>query len=264
VDVQEKLKESNVLHWLLKSNLSSSGQSQYRFENTESGLNLLQEFMVQKKTENPQASFCLEPLLEKVEDFSFLYFVEKDSVKLHGITRFFTTPTGRYVGTQVGRFDALLERDVLQFLRQSIPGYSRDLLMQCAESLRQFLHSEKISEQYLGPLGVDVLVYKDLNHPSGFKLKPIVEINPRSTMGFVAHGLKKRMSSGSVGQFKIINKTEVRKSGGFASWWKNYAQERPAQWDSGVLRSGRIALTDPQSAQSFLAVLDVQSFKELK
>jgi uncharacterized ferritin-like protein (DUF455 family) len=256
---------SQVQNWLIKAEYSSAGQSQFRFAKEDPSELQKAEIFMERHTQNHQ-SVVLEPLFEKVEDLSFLFWIEADKVKLMGITRFFTTPTGRYLGTQVGRFDAGMSESMLKFLRQKKRGQGRDLILQTAENLRQFLDAEGISKTHLGPIGIDALVYKNPNSHEEFefKLKPIVEINPRYTMGFVALGLKKYVSTASFGKFRLVNSIEVKNAGGFEKWAQIYCASEKNTWNESVLIEGQVALTDPKLAQSFLAVLDVMPLKKEK
>jgi len=81
---------------------------------------------------------------------------------------------------------------------------------------------------YTGPVGVDAMVHRLADGSPA--LKPVVEVNVRMTMGRVALELQKRPAFRGNGRFRILRK---------AAW-------EPAPH--------RVALSDPASAQEFIAV----------
>jgi hypothetical protein len=111
-----------------------------------------------------------------------------------------------------------------------------------------------------GPLGIDALIYRDHDHQ--LRLKSIVEINPRFTMGRVAHELEQHNAPRSVGLFQILTKSQVRKTNTptFPEWVAHAEQTNPVQLTNGskpLIRSGSMPLNDPNTAKQFLAVYHV-------
>jgi len=89
---------------------------------------------------------------------------------------------------------------------------------------------------FSGYFGVDALVCRrQSREPDGFAIKPLVELNPRMTMGHVALKLSKKVATGVESEFRILN----------ASQW-NAAKDRlmnvetetarDGRWTSGVIR----------------------------
>ena len=79
------------------------------------------------------------------------------------------------------------------------------------------------------------MVYRDVT--GQLKIKPLVELNPRTTMGHVSLALSKRMASGAMGQFRIFT----------AKQWREIEPvfeslplicTREGHWKSGVIPLG--------------------------
>ena len=94
-----------------------------------------------------------------------------------------------------------------------------------------------IRSKLSGPFGIDAMVYRDL--AGQLKIKPMVELNPRTTMGHVSLALGKRLASGAVGQFRIFT----------AKQWREIRPSleslplsctREGHWKSGVILLGDV------------------------
>jgi hypothetical protein len=110
----------------------------------------------------------------------------------------------------------------------------------------------------MGPVGVDAFVYRDA--AGQVRLKPVVEINPRYTMGRVMLELMQRVAPGAGGEFRLVNAAALRAEG-FASF-ADYAADRKQRFPlltAGTpvprIRSGALPLNDPTQAQAVLAML---------
>src|SRR5262249_24077929 len=73
----------------------------------------------------------------------------------------------------------------------------------------KLLAEEFRSIGYEGPAGIDAFVFR--NTQGECRLKPIVEINPRYTMGRVTVELMKHVCPGSYGLFRLVNCAQVRR-----------------------------------------------------
>ena len=121
--------------------------------------------------------------------------------------------------------------------------------------------------RFSGPLGVDAFVYRD---PDGRTwLKPVCEINPRTTMGGLAHKLQKHNAPGSVGYFQILNKSQIKKRTALSiqDFASELTERHPVTLttdDKAQIITGSFPLNDPLVAQKFLAVYHVRrSIQEL-
>ena len=86
-----------------------------------------------------------------------------------------------------------------------------------------------------GPLGIDMLLYPDTE---GFKWRPIIELNPRNTMGMLALALEPHVVRSGLLCFLSPQTYQDKKS---APAFRNDEQ-------SGPLLDGLIALTSPSNA----------------
>ena len=112
---------------------------------------------------------------------------------------------------------------------------------------------------FLGPIGIDALVYRT---PQGnCRLKPVVEINPRYTMGRLTLELMKHTCPGSCGLFRLVTLARVRKEGfpDLSSYATSLGRRFPLRLAESVpvIRQGAVCLNDPAQAQVSLATFEV-------
>jgi hypothetical protein len=140
------------------------------------------------------------------------------------------------------------------------------------------LGTELQSVGFVGPISIDCFVYRTEQGES--RLKPVVEINPRYTMGRVTVELMKHACPGSTGVFRLVNLAQARAEGfvDFASYAGALGERRPlrfegepggtpgetaggdarATWErAGRIRQGALCLNDPGQAQVCLAILEI-------
>jgi hypothetical protein len=118
-----------------------------------------------------------EPWVERYLDFSTQWFLQKDGKKNYlGFTLCQNDDRGHYRGTIVGDSDHLSK----SLLGKSFPLFSHHLRE--AEHLLDLIRAKG----YFGHVGFDAMLYNENT------LQPIVEINARKTMGWVAIALRER------------------------------------------------------------------------
>ena len=109
---------------------------------------------------------------------------------------------------------------------------------------------------YAGPVGIDALVYR---RDGRLRIKPIVEINPRFTMGRVALALSGRMAPGRTGVWLILTEREIRAAGypGVVEFARRAEQRYPLETvsESGRISGGVLFTTDPGRVRGFLTLL---------
>jgi hypothetical protein len=132
-----------------------------------------------------QKSLVLEPWLDRVVDFSVQYDAEGDGrLRRRGIVVLENSKKGQFRSATVAdRFTDFLDEQSRRALFEgaSSRGHLIDFLDERLEpALRDLLRSHR----YAGPLGVDAFLYRD--EAGEVRIKPVVEINPRYTMGRVA------------------------------------------------------------------------------
>jgi hypothetical protein len=122
------------------------------------------------------------------------------------------------------------------------------------------LEEELRRANYLGPVGIDAFACRDAD--GKIRLKPVVEINPRYTMGRVTVELMKHVASGGRGLFRLISRQQAL-AGGFAdfvAYARSLSERFPIHLKGGPsprISEGAICLNDPAQAQVCLTVFQV-------
>ncbi len=197
-----------------------------------------------KNVIDSQGGLVVEPWLDRVLDFSAQYEVTQNGVKFVGMTRVVNDAAGRYLGTFVNaRWARGLDAELARFLfeKSQVMKIYRDELPQRIEQM--------VDKQFRGNFGIDAMVHLT---PDGYRLRKVVEVNPRMTMGRVALELHKKSQPGKAGFFEIVRKEAV---GNLDEWLASLAPVDSEQW----LSEGSYTLNDPHSAQKFIAVWHVRS-----
>lgn len=140
----------------------------------------------------------VEPWLERMMDFSALYDAHRTGgISLLGMTRMENDAAGRFLGIRVARkWGALLEPETAEFLFKDarVLELYRDVLPPLIA---------EILPGYSGPLCVDAMVHRKNGGPA---LKPVVELNVRTTMGRLAWEWLRKSPGASSGFLKILRK----------------------------------------------------------
>ena len=183
------------------------------------------------------ARVVVEPWLEKVFEFSAHYDVEANDIKFVGFVRQKTDRSGKWLSCATGqKFLKGLAPDLAVFLTQVLPIYEAEIQVQLRRLLGRFPHH--------GPLGIDAFVWRDAT--DRLRLRPVVEINPRWTMGRVTLALQKRLAPQRWLRLHTIKPEALAD------------QPKPILTD-GRWQSGSLCLTDPTQSAGHLVVLDLSS-----
>ena len=201
----------------------------------------------------------VEPWLEREMDFSVQLEMTPRGLKLCGYTTLINDPRGQFQANRAApNHDRRLPDDVVALFREP-----RDIAVRLHGAFAEvgaLLESGLREADYLGPVGIDAFVYRT---PSGeCRLKPVVEINPRYTMGRLTVELMKQTCPGSHGHFRLINRAQLRAEGfeEFSSFARTLVGTNPLHLEgepSPKIREGALGLNDPATAQACLAVFQV-------
>jgi len=201
----------------------------------------------------------VEPWLERLADFSVQLEMTASGLKLIGYTGLINDAKGQFRANSAApdfarRLPASVTTAFADF-KQALPEIYR-----VYETLMVLLEQELRVVAYEGPLGIDAFVYRDAEGAS--RLKPIVEINPRYTMGRVTAELMKHTALGSHGVFRILNKATLQKQGfgNFPAYACALQERQPVQLEGAPvarIRSGALCLNDPETAEACLATWEV-------
>ncbi len=141
-----------------------------------------------------QGMVTIEYALDKVQDIAAEFYSDgQGNVTYEGLSVFGTTQRGAYEGNILG------SQDYLMGVIGSWKG--EKVYQQMLHALTNAL-TVLYGNVYRGHLGVDMLVYKDMD--GGYAIHPCLEINMRYTMGmFSLHLCRSYIDSQSIGEFKI-------------------------------------------------------------
>ena len=255
-----KLVLKNNCNFIIKTPIASSGRGQIRVKKgilrKDQVENL--ENIIQKHKE-----VIVEPWLNKVLDLSFHFDItENQKINYAGWTRFCTNARGQYRATFVSKMFAGLPLDTKKFLYGD--GKKPKQLHRLGEALSHEIGQTIAKLDYTGPVGIDALIYKNANQQ--LQLKPIVEINPRWTMGRVGHSLKFRVNSARTAVWLILHKREAISAGfyNFAQWSENIYDKIPIKLTENErqISRGILFTTEPTELTEFCTALIVATSLE--
>jgi uncharacterized ferritin-like protein (DUF455 family) len=203
----------------------------------------------------------IEPWLERQFDFSLQLERTGRGLRLLGYTTLLNDAKGQYLGN----FAASNHR---QQVPAAITGLIREpgpVIGQLHELFSALLDSldAKLGEvDFQGPLGIDAFVYLDSEGRS--RLKPVVEINPRYTMGRLTVELMRQVCPGSHGILQLFTKRMVQSEGyeGLADYADSFRARFPLVLNGEPvhrIREGALCLNDPLEASACLAMFRVMA-----
>ena len=154
--------------------------------------------------ESDSAIAIIEPELNRLVDLSFLWDASdaNGEFKFQGWTRSLVTAGRRYAGTRLGMPFADCDEPIKRFLLADRCRRLHEVGAWLAEKLIPDL----TDRGFQGFLGVDAFVFQD--GQENLAMKPLVELNPRMTMGHVAHQLEKRLAPGVLAEFRVFTRSE--------------------------------------------------------
>ena len=201
----------------------------------------------------------VEPWLDRVLDFSVQLEMEGGGLKLCGYTGLLTDVRGQFQGNHAAPgHQKKIPADLIALFPEP-PDIARRLHALYAD-IFELLEKELQSARYLGPIGIDAFSYRDAE--GIVRLKPIVEINPRYTMGRVTIELMKQVAPGSSGLFRLISRKQARAEGfeDFSALARSWAERFPLRFQgepAARISEGALCLNDPGHAQTCLALFQV-------
>lgn len=201
----------------------------------------------------------VEPWLDRQLDFSVQLEMEPSGLRLCGYTGLVNDRRGQYLANwaEVVFARCLPERTAALICPgQDTSGRLRDLY----QGIFGLLETELARVGFPGPVSIDSLVFR---LPDGqCRLKPVVEINPRYTMGRLTLELMKYTCRGSSGLFRLVSRAQARAEGysDLCAYAGALAERLPLRMEGEPVpkvRQGAICLNDPSQAQVCLAIFEV-------
>ena len=154
---------------VIKACFGVAGKEHFLFDHKEDLIYVKERLSKACQTGHPLIG---EPWVKRLLDFSTQWLLTKEKRAIYlGTTIMKNTKTGQYQQTLVDQEHSLLG-EFHPFLKQHL---------ECAEHLIECIQDKN----YVGYLGIDAMIYQ---HPKNqhTMLHPIVEINPRQTIGLLA------------------------------------------------------------------------------
>jgi hypothetical protein len=133
-------------------------------------------------------------------------------------------------------------------------------LLEFYDDVFQSLEVELKKAGFSGPIGIDAFIYRDT--AGVIRLKPIVEINPRYTMGRLTVELMRQTCQASVGKFRLVNSAVLKQEGfdDFPAYAAALSERYPLRFEDGPnvrIREGVLYLNEPHEVKVCLAVFQV-------
>jgi hypothetical protein len=201
-----------------------------------------------------------------LQDFSVQLEMTADGLKLCGFTGLINDARGQFVANFAeSHHHKRIPSKVISLFRE--PADISGQLLEFYDNLFARLETELRTVDFTGPLGIDAFIYRDA--AGAVRLKPMVEINPRYTMGRVLVELMRQTCQNSAGVFRLINAAQLREAGtgNFPGYAQMLEQKFPPQFEGepvARIREGALCLNDPATVHACLAVFRVgRSLDEL-
>lgn len=240
---------------LLKANFGSAGKNHFRLP--AGGALPASRLRWIERICSAHGAIVVEPLLDRHFDCSFHgQLTDEGELSEKGICRFLADAHGHYHGAIVGRFVEGLGDELIRFLYR--PGTQQPRLNEICQAVLQFVANRALALDYHGPFGVDAFAYRD--QAGSLRFKPIVEVNPRWTMGRVALALARRIKHGRSGLWLQLSIKELTRAGfpSAAAFAEALAKALPLQLDQragSMIEGGTLFTSDPAQATQFVTVL---------
>jgi uncharacterized ferritin-like protein (DUF455 family) len=201
----------------------------------------------------------VEPWLERVQDFSVQLEMTAEGLKLCGFTGLVNDARGQFMANFAeSHHHKRIPAKVVSRFRE--PADISGRLLEFYDDIFARLETELRAVDFTGPVGIDAFVYRDAD--GGVRLKPVVEINPRYTMGRVLVELMRQTCQNSAGVFRLVNPAQLRAEGfeNFTGYARALEEKFPLVFEGepgARLREGALCLNDPAQAKVCLAVFQV-------
>lgn len=206
----------------------------------------------------------IEPWLERELDFSAQLEMGPRHLKLCGYTGLINDNKGQFRANWAApNYNRRLPATVTA-LFPDLPHIAGQL-QQLYTGIFSLLEIELRDAGFIGPIGIDAFIYRT---PEGScRLKPIVEINPRYTMGRLTLELMKQTCPGSYGLFRLVTRAQSEADGfaDFAAFSRFLSHRFPLRLEGEPyprIREGTLCLNNPVEAQVCLATFQVSRHRE--
>ena len=201
----------------------------------------------------------VEPWLERAADFSVQLEMTPRGLKVCGYTGLINDHRGQFEANWAApNYGKRLPSSVTAFF--AVPVDISNRMHGFYAGVFGALERELRSVRFLGPLGIDAFVYRASD--GSCRLKPIVEINPRYTLGRLTVELMKQTCPGSFGLFRLVSRPALRAAGceDFRGYARLLRERRPLRLEGEPvrrIREGALCLADPAAVGVCLPIFVV-------
>jgi hypothetical protein len=201
----------------------------------------------------------IEPWLERELDFSIQLEMGPRGLVLCGCTGLINDRRGQFVANWAEpEYAGCLPATVASLLCSQDKDV--ELLRRLYAATFSLLDAELRCAGFAGPISIDALVYRTTEGEC--RLKPVVEINPRYTMGRLTVELMKHVYASSCGVFRLVNRAQALAQGAsdFIEYARSLRQRCPLLLEDEParrIRQGALCLNDPEQAKVCLAIFEV-------
>ncbi len=201
----------------------------------------------------------IEPWLDRELDFSIQLEMGAGGLELCGYTGLINDCRGQF---QANWAAPDYSRKIPAAVSEPFTGQA-DLLAKLQwlyDSVFELLQYELRAVAYMGPLGIDAFVYRTVE--GRCRIKPIVEVNPRYTMGRVTVELMKHAAPNCFGLFRLLSLKMLKAQGfaGFQAYAEHLNKKHPIILKGQPVPTvgrGTVCLNDPARAQVSLPTFQV-------
>ncbi len=232
----DSLRSAGIHELILKHAFATAGSGMRRLKIPD-----LEDLLARGFSEAPAkgGGILLEPCHDRVFDFSVQFEFENGHARRVSTVQQIIAPSGSYRGTlAMPKFCQGLEPDIARFLMtEALPHYDAD------SAFVNDLEAWAAPSNFSGALGIDSYLYRtesgELCH------RVACEINPRFTMGRVAHELRKQIAPGHGLILRMVKAADL-------------GQVKPVlEQRKGKLSGGSIILTEPHERSHFAALIQI-------
>lgn len=234
----EQFIEASQHQAVIKSLWSSSGRGIFMIKQPEHVIPAITWAMGRIRREG---AVVVEPLMEKVADFSFQFHLSpNNTIRFWGINHFSTD--------EEGKFDKewIHQPDIFDHIKQDrlLPD---DWVAQCATHLGSALQTMQWHTQYEGVLGMDAMIIRA--DDGSLRVRCCVEINFRLNMGLINMALKPFFADNARGYWKI----EQFEPGKWVEFYHEQRQKHPTVIVNNRLTGGFFPLVSPHKGKLYAA-----------
>lgn len=199
-----------------------------------------------------QSAVVVEPWLSRELDFSLQFERESTgAVRAKGAVLMRVSERGAFKGIRLGRLNTLLSHEHTAFLYA--PLENTNVIKTLEANLCAFLEKHLANAPLYGAFGVDCLLFR--NEENMLKLLPIVELNPRYTMGRFALELRKELDQNSSADWQVLTRSALKKASetSFSSFAEKMMAQHPIEKNGNRIAAGFLATSDFETAEQFFS-----------